>query len=71
MQSEPPLAQREAILSSPISSYMGEEADPHLAITSFQIVVESRILGAYKLCLSKTEHLPSLILYYISLYYII
>lgn len=29
IQIEPPLAEHEAILSSPISSYVGEEADPH------------------------------------------
>ena len=41
IQPEPPLAQLETILSSPITSYMGEEADPHLTIISFQVVVES------------------------------
>ena len=40
-QPEPPLAQHEAIPSSPISSYAGEEADLHLATIIFQGVVES------------------------------
>ena len=35
------LAQLEAILSHPISSHMGEQADPHLATASLQEVVEN------------------------------
>jgi len=34
IQSESPLAQFEAIPSCPITSYLGEEANPHLATTS-------------------------------------
>ncbi|KAK4824387.1 LOW QUALITY PROTEIN: hypothetical protein QYF61_014047 [Mycteria americana] len=41
IQSKPPLAQLEAISSCPITCYLGEEADPHLSTTSFQVVVES------------------------------
>ncbi|KAK4817794.1 hypothetical protein QYF61_027798 [Mycteria americana] len=41
IQSKPPLAQLEAISSCPIACYLGEETDPHLATTSFQVVVES------------------------------
>ena len=41
IQPESPLVQLEAIPSSPIASYMGEEADPHLTITSIQSAVES------------------------------
>ncbi|KAK4810562.1 hypothetical protein QYF61_004525 [Mycteria americana] len=41
IQSKPPLAQIEAISSCPITCYLGEETDPHLATTSFQVVVES------------------------------
>ena len=41
VQSKSPLAQLEAIPSSPIASYMGEEANPHLITTSLQVVVES------------------------------
>ncbi|KAK4806947.1 hypothetical protein QYF61_027314 [Mycteria americana] len=41
IQSKPPLAQLEAISSRPISCYLGEETDPHLSTTSFQVVVES------------------------------
>ena len=33
--------QLEDTLSHPIASYMGEEADPHLTTTSFQVAVES------------------------------
>ncbi|KAK4816046.1 hypothetical protein QYF61_011054 [Mycteria americana] len=40
-QSKPPLVQLEAVSSRPITCYLGEETDPHLATTSFQVVVES------------------------------
>ncbi|KAK4819032.1 hypothetical protein QYF61_024397 [Mycteria americana] len=40
-QSKPPPAQLEAISSCPIACYLGEETDPHLSTTSFQVVVES------------------------------
>lgn len=40
IQSKPPLAQLQAVPSCPIISYPGEETDPHLAMTSFQVVVE-------------------------------
>ena len=40
-QSKPPLVQLEAISSRPIACYLGRETDPHLATTSFQVVVES------------------------------
>ncbi|KAK4816338.1 hypothetical protein QYF61_015652 [Mycteria americana] len=36
IQSKPPLVQLEAISSSPITCYLGEETDPHLSTTSFQ-----------------------------------
>ncbi|KAK4829890.1 hypothetical protein QYF61_007282 [Mycteria americana] len=36
IQSKPPLAQLEAISSRPITCYLGEETDPHLATTSCQ-----------------------------------
>ncbi|KAK4833022.1 LOW QUALITY PROTEIN: hypothetical protein QYF61_027404 [Mycteria americana] len=39
--SKPPLAQLEAVSSRPITCYLGEETDPHLSTTSFQVVVES------------------------------
>ena len=38
---ESPLALLETILSSPIAGQMGGEANPHLATTSLQAVVES------------------------------
>ena len=41
IQSKPPLAQLEAVSCCPIACYLGEETDTHLAITSFQVVVES------------------------------
>ncbi|KAK4816763.1 hypothetical protein QYF61_022761, partial [Mycteria americana] len=41
IQSKPPLAQLEAISSCPITCYLGEETNPHLSTTSFQVVVES------------------------------
>ncbi|KAK4810625.1 hypothetical protein QYF61_007362 [Mycteria americana] len=41
IQSKPPLAQLEAISSCPITCYLGEETDPHLSTTSFQVVEES------------------------------
>ncbi|KAK4821667.1 hypothetical protein QYF61_027135 [Mycteria americana] len=41
IQSKPPLVQLEAISSRPSTCYLGEETDPHLATTSFQVVVES------------------------------
>ncbi|KAK4828375.1 hypothetical protein QYF61_026113 [Mycteria americana] len=41
IQSKPPLAQFEAISSCPITCYLGEETNPHLSTTSFQVAVES------------------------------
>jgi len=41
IQSKPPLAQLAAVSSHPVTSYLGEQTDPHLATTSFQVVVES------------------------------
>ncbi|KAK4821380.1 hypothetical protein QYF61_018918 [Mycteria americana] len=41
IQSKPPLEQLEAISSRPMACYLGEETDPHLSTTSFQVVVES------------------------------
>ncbi|KAK4811306.1 hypothetical protein QYF61_023358 [Mycteria americana] len=41
IHSKPLLTQLEAISSHPIASYLGEETDPHLTTTSFQVVVES------------------------------
>ncbi|KAK4815962.1 hypothetical protein QYF61_010456 [Mycteria americana] len=37
IQSKPPLAQLEAISSCPITCYLGEETDPRLSTTSFQL----------------------------------
>ncbi|KAK4813748.1 LOW QUALITY PROTEIN: hypothetical protein QYF61_023684 [Mycteria americana] len=41
IQSKPLLTQLEAISSHPITSYLGEETDPHLSTPSFQVAVES------------------------------
>ena len=41
VHTEPLLVQLEAIPFSPVTSYRGEEADPHLTTSSFQVVVES------------------------------
>ncbi|KAK4827417.1 hypothetical protein QYF61_017847 [Mycteria americana] len=41
IQSKTPLVQLEAISSWSITSYLGEETDPHLSTTSPQVVVES------------------------------
>ena len=35
------MAQLEAILSHPITTYMGAEANPHLTTTSLQVVIGS------------------------------
>ncbi|KAF4793078.1 hypothetical protein TURU_114682 [Turdus rufiventris] len=40
VQPEPSLAQLEAIFSHPITCYLGEEANPHLATSFFQAVAE-------------------------------
>ncbi|KAK4824540.1 hypothetical protein QYF61_016144 [Mycteria americana] len=37
IQSKPPLVQIEAIFSCPITCYLGEETDPHLSTTLFQV----------------------------------
>lgn len=41
VQSVSPLLQLKAISSSLIASYVGEEFNPHLFITFFQVLVES------------------------------
>ena len=41
IQPESPVVQLEAVLSSPISSSMREEADPQLTTVSLQVVIES------------------------------
>ena len=40
IQAEPPLVQLEAVSSSSITSYVGEEADSHLTTTSFLAAAE-------------------------------
>ncbi|KAK4818457.1 hypothetical protein QYF61_013663 [Mycteria americana] len=59
IQSKPPLAQREAISSRPVTSYLGEETNPHLSTTSFQAVVESHKVSPQPLLLqTKQSQLP-------------
>ncbi|KAK4825857.1 hypothetical protein QYF61_003131 [Mycteria americana] len=41
IQSKPPLAQLEDTSSCPITCYLGEETNPHVSTTSFQVVEES------------------------------
>lgn len=41
IQPQSPLVQLEAIFSHPTSSHLGEKAKPHLAKTSFLVIVES------------------------------
>ncbi|KAK4822237.1 hypothetical protein QYF61_011878 [Mycteria americana] len=63
IQSKPPLAQLEAISSSPITSSLGEETDPHLSTTSFQVVVESNKVSPQPPFLqAKQSQLPQLLL---------
>lgn len=47
IQSKPPLAQLEAISSHPTTCYLGEEADPHLAIASLQVLLVSEAVLCY------------------------
>ena len=40
-QPKPSLVQLEAVSSCPLTCYLGKETYPHLATTSFQVVVEN------------------------------
>ena len=61
IQTEPSLAQLEAIPSDSISSYEGEEANPYLATTSFQAIVENYNVPKPPLLQSKqSQFLPPL-----------
>ncbi|KAK4819569.1 hypothetical protein QYF61_007080, partial [Mycteria americana] len=63
IQSKPPLAQLEAISSCPMACYLGEETDPHLSTTSFQVVVESNEVSPQPPFLqAKQSQLPQLLL---------
>jgi len=62
IQPEPPVAQFEAIPSSPITGYMREEADPHLTTTSLQEVAESsKVSSEPPLLQTEPFHLPQLL----------
>ncbi|KAK4824211.1 hypothetical protein QYF61_012125 [Mycteria americana] len=60
IQFKPPLVQLEAISSRPITCYLGEETDPHLATTSFQAVVESDEVSPQSLLFSRLNNPRSL-----------
>ncbi|KAK4825746.1 hypothetical protein QYF61_002185, partial [Mycteria americana] len=63
IQSKPPLVQLEAISSRPITCYLGEETDPHLSTTSFQVVVESdKVSPQPPLLQTKQPQFPQLLL---------
>jgi len=59
VQLESPLAQLDAIPSSPISSYTGKEANPHLTTTSFQVV---KVSPEPPLLQTKQSQFPQLLL---------
>jgi len=40
-----PLLVPEAVSSHPVTSYLGEETNTHLTTTSFQVVVESKVVS--------------------------
>jgi len=53
----------EAISFCPITCYLGEETDPHLATTSFQVLVESNKVSPQPTFLqAKQPQLPQLLL---------
>ncbi|KAK4826531.1 hypothetical protein QYF61_010028 [Mycteria americana] len=63
IQPKPPLAQLEAISSHSITCYLGEETDPHLSTTSFQVVVESHKVSPQPPFLqAKQPQVPQLLL---------
>ena len=69
IQPESPLVQLKAIPSSPIASYVGEEAGPHLTSTSLQVVVESdKVFPEPPLLQSKQSQLPQPLLTGLVLY---
>ena len=53
IQSKPPLMQLEAVVSRPITSYLGEETNTCLTATSFQAVVESNKVSPQNLLFSR------------------
>ncbi|KAK4827727.1 LOW QUALITY PROTEIN: hypothetical protein QYF61_021155 [Mycteria americana] len=69
IQSKPPLVQLEAISSRPITCYLGEETDPHLSTTSFQVVVESNKVSPQPPFLqAKQPQFPQLLLIRLTLH---
>ncbi|KAK4822567.1 LOW QUALITY PROTEIN: hypothetical protein QYF61_016136 [Mycteria americana] len=69
IQSKPPLAQLEAISSCPVTCYLGEETDPHLPTTSFQVVVESKkVLPQPPFLQAKQPQFPQLLLIRLTLH---
>ena len=61
IQPKSPLAQLEASPSSPVTSYCGEDANPHIATTSFQVVIEA-IMSLEPPLLQTKSQFPQLLL---------
>ena len=63
IQSKPPLAQLEAVSSCPITCYLEEETDNHLATSSFQVVAENyKVFPDPPFLLTKQPQFPQLLL---------
>jgi len=59
---ESPLAQLEAVSSSPITGYMGEKAVSHLTTTSLQVATESdKVTPEPPLLQTEQSQLPQLL----------
>lgn len=59
IRSKPCLLQLEAIFSCPITSYRGQETNPHLAASSFQVVIEnSKVTPQHPFLQDKHLQLP-------------
>ena len=60
IQSKSPLMQLEAIVSHPISSYLGEQTNTCLTAASFQVAVETDKVPTQPPLLQTKPHLSSL-----------
>jgi len=59
VQPESPLVQLEAMPSSPIASYMGEQADSHPTTTSLHVIVESdKVSSEFPLLQTEQSQFP-------------
>ena len=62
IQPEPPLVQLKAFPSCPIASYVGEEADPHHATTSFLVaIVRKRVSLEAALLQAEQSQFPQML----------